>query len=211
MVRLRNVSILLTAALVALSATACRGSKNEGDEKSLIVINAPSAGEVRRVLVNEGSPVREGAVIIEIAVQQDSPASKSPTPDPQARARADVEAIRKDIAGAEADVKKTLVEVQRVEQLVASGYASQAELDAARAKYQQAQRLLDDLRERAQRAQDNLTFERGRSASAPAAEPSEQVVQIRSNTSGTVRAISARAGQRVSAGQPLATISPDNR
>jgi multidrug resistance efflux pump len=211
MVRLKNKSVLLITAVVALYGAACRGTENRDDEKSLIVINAPAAGEVRRVLVSEGSPVSEGAVIMEVAVQQAAPANRVPAADPQTRARADLEAIRKEIAEAEADVKKGLVDVERVEQLVASGYASQSELDAARVRYQQAQRRLDELREKAQSAQDNLTFQRGRSASAPAAAPPEQVVQVRASASGTVRAISARAGQRVSSGQPLATISPDKR
>ena len=206
----RNAASLVAAFLLTLATAGCRGSgRNEGD---VVVVNAPVAGEVRRVLVSEGAEVSGGATIIEIAVQEGLPPQpQSPAGDPQAQAQADLDAVRKEVTAAEAEVKRALVDVQRVEPLVASGYASQSELDAARARHQQAQMRLDSLREKAQRAQDNLTFQRGRGSSAPDALPREKIVPIRVTASGTVRVISARVGQRVSAGQPLATISPDNR
>lgn len=41
--------------------------------------------------------------------------------------------------------------------------------------------------------------------------PSEQLIAARVSVSGVVRAINARPGQQVTAGQPLATISTDGR
>ena len=38
-------------------------------QSNLVVINAPVAGQVRRVLVREGAHVSEGTAIIEIAVR----------------------------------------------------------------------------------------------------------------------------------------------
>ena len=195
-------------ALILFLVTACRSS--EDLKTRLVVVNSPAAGEIRRVLVAEGAEVTDGSAIVEIAVQKgvvNQPGNKA---DPEARARAVVRATQEQIAAAEADAQRALVEVQRVERLVAQGFASQAELEAARATYQQAQERLQRLREQSQSAQDNLALQHGRpSSTVPAAR--EEIISVRVTASGTVRAISARVGQRVTQGQPLATISTDKR
>jgi multidrug resistance efflux pump len=198
--------LLIVAASLAVATASCRKTGKAGGSEGIVVIKSPAAGKVRRVLVSEGAAVSEGAVIIEIAVQQASAGPQAQTTDPRAASRAVVEASQKETAEAEADVQRALVDVQRAEQNVASGLASQAELDAARARHQQAQKRLDGLRERVQAARDNLTYQQGRGSSAPAA-PREEVVAVRATTSGTVRAISSRVGEQVSPGQPLATMS----
>ena len=69
--RYRNAASLVAAFILTLATASCRGSgRPEGD---VVVVNAPVAGEVRRVLVSEGAEVSGGATIIEIAVQESLP------------------------------------------------------------------------------------------------------------------------------------------
>jgi multidrug resistance efflux pump len=198
---------LIVASLVG-ATSACHKTDEGSGKSNLVEINAPVAGQVRRVLVREGAFVSDGTAIIEIAVRTPAAGSQTSQQDQQKQSRAAVETSVKEIAEAEADLQRALVEVQRAEQSVASGFGSQSEVDAARARFTLAQQRLDGLREKAQTARDNLTFQRGRSSSNSEA-PREEIVTVRAPASGTVRAISSRIGQQVAQGQPLATLSTD--
>ncbi|HJQ69058.1 MAG TPA: biotin/lipoyl-binding protein [Blastocatellia bacterium] len=202
---MRKAAFTLIVASLVVAASACHKA-DEGGPGNLVVINAPVAGQVRRVLVREGAQVSEGTAIIEIAIHSASAGSQDSTADQQRESRAAVESSAKEIVEAEADLQRALVDVQRVEQSLASGFGSQAEVDAARARFLLAQQRLDGLRQKAQAARDNLTYQRGRGSPAPA-EPREEIVTVRVPAAGTVRAISSRVGQQVAEGQPLATLS----
>ncbi|HEX5734605.1 MAG TPA: biotin/lipoyl-binding protein [Blastocatellia bacterium] len=205
---MRIAAFTLIVALLVSATSACRKTDEGTTRNNLVVINAPVAGQVRRVLVREGAQVSEGTAIIEIAVGTSTSGAQSSQADQRRQSRAAVETSVKEIAEAEADVQRTLVDVQRAEQSLASGFGSQAEVDAARARFLLAQQQLDALREKAQTARDNLTFQRGRGSSNSEA-PREEIVSVRVTASGTVRAISARVGQQVAQGQPLATLSTE--
>ena len=176
--------------------------------KNLVVINAPVAGQVRRVLVREGTYVGEGTAIIEIAVRTPAAGSQDSPADQQKQSSAAVETSVKETVEAEADVQRAAADMQRAEQSLASGFGSQAEVDAARARFLLAQQRLDAIREKAQTARDNLTYQRGRGASTPPA-PREEIVTVRVTADGTIRAISSRVGQQIAQGQPLATLSTE--
>jgi multidrug efflux pump subunit AcrA (membrane-fusion protein) len=198
--------------MLAAMAMACRSSENDENPRGLVVVNATATGTVRRVLVNEGATVAENAVILEIAEQtQSQTAPPSQTDDSQARAQADNATALREIQAAEAEVERAAVEVQRVQPLVASGAAAQAQLDAARAGYQQAQEKLQRAKEKAQSAQRNFVLQQGRAQSQATAKPAERIVAVRVPSSGVVRVISVRAGERVAAGQPIATVAADKR
>ncbi|HEX8852344.1 MAG TPA: hypothetical protein VF754_02595, partial [Pyrinomonadaceae bacterium] len=65
---------LLSLSLVAFTSSAC-GSR-AGDERQtasgVIIVNAPAAGEVRRVLAREGMTVAKGDPVIEIVVREEA-------------------------------------------------------------------------------------------------------------------------------------------
>ncbi|MBV9959867.1 MAG: hypothetical protein JO360_15685 [Acidobacteria bacterium] len=196
--------------LLLLFSTACQSNSNSSS-RGIIIVNSPVTGEVRRVLVREGASVNEGAALFEIAVISEAPTVKpSPGEDPQQRAARTVEAAQSDIEKARAEVVRTEIEVNRLTPLVASGDAPQAQLDGARAEYERAQQRLRQAQSAAQNAQAGLVAARQPTAQQPAppsaTAPTEQLVTARASSAGTVSAISIQPGQRVTAGQPLATL-----
>ena len=206
----RRLLGLMSLCAFVSAATACRSSDSGDRPRGLVVVNATATGVVRRVLASEGAAVNENAVILEIVAQPETPAAQQPqADDSQARAQAANAAAQRAIQANEAEVQRAAVEVQRVTPLVASGSASQAELDAARAQYQQAQEKLQRAKDAAQSAQRNLIVQQGRAQAPPPPKPSEQIISVRVPSSGVVKVISVRAGQRVTEGQPIATIASD--
>lgn len=204
----RRLLGLLLLCLFVLAATACRSSSSGEKPRGLVVVNATATGIVRRVLASEGAAVNENAVILEIAEQPGAPAAEQPqTDDSQARAQAANAVAQREIKADEAEVQRAAVEVQRIQSLVASGAAAQAQLDAASAQYQQAQEKLQRAKDTAQSAQRNLIAQQGRVGSQSPPKPNEQIISVRVPSSGIVRVISVRAGQRVTEGQPIATIA----
>ena len=198
--------------LTPIVSPACRSSRvqNISEGRGIIIVNAPATGEVRRVLVSEGVAVNEGAPIIEIASRaevQNAPPPKDE--DPLARAGRNIQAAQAEVEAARAEVVRHEVEVQRLTPLVASGEAPQGQLDGERAEYERAQQRLQRALGAVREAQDGLVAARqpSRNSSRAAAAPSsEQIVTARASSAGTVSAISARVGDRVTAGQPLATL-----
>ena len=203
-------SILLLAVLSALAlSSACYRRDGEGDRaRGVIIVNAPAAGEVRRVLASEGVAVREGDAVIEIVVRAGATVPQpARTEDPVASAGRNIAAAQSEIEAARAAVVRAEVEVQRLTPLVAAGQSSQGELDGARASYDQAQQRLRQAQTAEQGAQAGLVAARQPARTAtPAPAPSEQVVYARATSAGTMSAVSARVGTHVVAGQPLATI-----
>lgn len=209
----RGLAFAALAPLVlsALAATAACGSR-EGAAPSaggVVIVNAPAAGEVRRVLVKEGVQLKKGDAVVEIVVK---PVGPAPAPtrgeDPVAAAGRNIASAQAEIEAARSEVVRAEVEVQRLTPLVASGQASQGELDGARALYERAQQRLQRAQTSAQGAQAGLVAARQpqRAAATPPPAPTEQVVYAFASSAGTVSAVSVRAGARVAAGQPLATL-----
>lgn len=218
----RKLAFCIVAVAALLVATAC-GSRAGSDDGTaaggVIIVNAPEAGEVRRVLVSEGAMVNAGTPVVEIAVRTETP-NAAPTPpaeDPRARAGRTIAAAQSEIEAARADAVRADVEVQRLAPLVASGDAPQAQLDGARAESERAQRRLQQAQSSAQNAQSGLgAVERQQqqtpnSAPLVAAVPSERFVTATATSAGTVSVVSARVGDRVTRGQPLATLRAGSR
>lgn len=209
-----SVGLLL---LAGLSACGAGGEKSKGDGgRGVVVVNAPSAGVVRRVLVNEGAAVGEGDTVVEIAVRSEQQAGpSSATPDPVSRAAQAIQSSESEIEAARSEVVRTEVEVQRLSPMVAAGQAPQGQLDAARADYERAQQRLQRAQSAAQSAQVGLVAARQQALNPtrPAATPTpaEQVVAARASSDAQVSFVSVKPGVRVSAGQPRATLRAGKR
>jgi multidrug efflux pump subunit AcrA (membrane-fusion protein) len=215
--RRRRGAALIFALGALLVSSACRSSavKDEPEARGVVVVNAPAAGEVRRVLVREGVEVGEGDPVVEIVVRTAAPAAtqQQQGEDPVARAGRNIGAAQGEVEAARAEVVRTEVEVGRLTPLVASGQATQGELDGARADYERAQQRFQRAQSAAQSAQSGLVVARqqSRNSSFPSFAPAEQIVVARATSAGTVSAVSARVGQTVQAGQPLATLRAGGR
>jgi multidrug resistance efflux pump len=205
---------LITHALLlfALAASSACGSQagNDGEMAGVVIVGAPAAGEVRRVLASEGVRLRKGDAVVEIVVRAEG-AAAAPTlraEDPVAAAGRNISSAQAEVEAARAEVVRAEVEVSRLTPLVSAGQASQGELDGARAIYERAQQRLQRAQTAAQGAQAGLVAARqpNRNAAPPAPAPSEQVVYAVATSDGTVSAVSVRPGARVTAGQPLATL-----
>lgn len=169
------------------------------------------------MLVREGMTLAEGDVVVEIAVAVEGAQPRlTPSEDPQARAGRNIQAAQTGIEAARAEVVRTEVEVQRLTPLVASGEVPQGQLDGARADYERAQQRFQQAQAAAQNAQGQLVATRQQArneaaAAPPPPAPAERLVYARATSAGTVSAVSARAGARVNAGQPLATLRANPR
>lgn len=212
--RARGVALCVLAGLSLAASSAC-GADSEGggdarDSRGVVVVNAPASGEVRRVLAREGMRVAEGDPVLEIVVRAEGLAAPRATPeDPVARAGQAIQSSAAEVEAARAEVVRTEVEVQRLTPLVASGSATQGELDGARALYDRAQQRLRQAQSAEQGAQGGLVAARRQAQGggpAAAATPAERVVTARATSAGTVSVVSARVGDRVIEGQPVATL-----
>ena len=197
--------LLLSAALIA--SPACR-SREESDARGVVIVNAPAAGEVRRILASDGARLKEGDAVIEIAVRAEGVAAPAPRgEDPGASASRIIASAQSEIDAARAEVVRAEVEVQRLTPLVESGQSSQGELDGARSLYDRAQQRLQKAQAAEQGAQAGLVAARQPSRTPmPATTPSERIVYALASSAGTVSAVGVRVGDRVTVGQPLATL-----
>jgi multidrug efflux pump subunit AcrA (membrane-fusion protein) len=193
---------------------ACSSKKNdEGQRYGVVVVNAPAAGEVRRILVSEGAQVSAGTPIVEIAVQNQTPsATTSPGESAESKAIAGVRSSQSEIEAARAEVIKHQAEVERLTPLVASGEASQPQLDGERALYEKAQQRLQKAQAAEQQAEVELRVSREPGAQVSTTQstaPREQTIVASATSAGTVAVISVHVGDRVTNGQPLATLRAD--
>jgi multidrug efflux pump subunit AcrA (membrane-fusion protein) len=208
--KLKGALYVCAFATLSALAASCAGGGDEA-RRGVIIVNAPVAGEVRRVLVREGMVVGAGTPVVEIAVRteaQEGSVPQTKAEDPVARAGRNIGAAQAGIEAARAAAVRAEVEVQRLTPLVASGDAPQAQLDGARAEYERAQRRLQEAQSAAADAQSGLVAARRQpqNNAAPPVAPAEQIVAAEAAGAGTVSVVSARVGDRVTAGQPLATL-----
>ena len=216
--RFLKATALYSLALSALVAVASCGSSGTSDNQSygVVVVNAPAAGVVRRVLVSEGAQINAGTPIVEISIQEELPVvTPSPGESAEAQAARRVTASGAEIDAARAEVVKHQAEVLRLTPLVASGEASQAQLDGEQALYDRAQQRLQKAQEAEKQAETGLLAARQPGAQTGTAQqppaPREKIVVASATSAGTVSVISARVGDRVTSGQPLATLRTDGR
>ncbi|MCP9492818.1 MAG: hypothetical protein MSG64_00015 [Pyrinomonadaceae bacterium MAG19_C2-C3] len=201
------VASLVFIGLTTFVACGSRTTNNNATRENLIVVNAPTAGVVRRVIAREGLPAREGAMLLEISVETPADASNSAASNlnnamSEAAERArQIANSRTRVDAATHNKERTAIEVARVESLVAAGQAPQSQLDAARAEFQRAQ-------EQAQVPTVGVVVPTSRPSVAPEVESKIVVVRVPAN--GTMRVISVKTGDRVRVNQPLATLTVED-
>ncbi|OLE53317.1 MAG: hypothetical protein AUG51_13655 [Acidobacteria bacterium 13_1_20CM_3_53_8] len=209
----RKIFCLLLALVTLALCSSCRSTAGD-NSGGVIVVNSPATGEVKRILVVEGTKVDAGTPIIEIAVQNETPTvTPSLGESAESRASRTLVASNAEIEAARAEVVRHEAEVQRLTPLVASGEASQAQLDGERALYDRAQQRLQKAQAAAREAESGLIAARQpgvNQQTSAVATPTVQIVNATATSAGTVSVISARVGQRVTMGQPLATIRADD-
>jgi multidrug resistance efflux pump len=208
-----SAAFKLVAALALLLTTtgaACRSSgADDNDSSGIVVVSAPAAGVVKRVLVGEGVKVARGAGIVEITLPAPASAPPPQGESPQARAARTYQSANAEIDAARAEVVKHEAEVQRLTPLVAAGQASQGELDGERALYERAQQRLQRAQSAERDAQTGLVVAQQPGAThqtSTQAAPREQLVTANASSGGVVTVISVRPGDRVTQGQPVATL-----
>lgn len=205
----QTLKVAAVSLLSLLAACSSSQTPDANQQYGIIVVNAPAAGEVRRILVSEGAQVSEGAGVVEIAVQEQAQATPTPGQSAEAQAVQGVKSSQAEIEAARAEVVKHEAEVQRLTPLVASGEASAAQLDGERALYERAQQRLQKAKDAEQQAEAGLRVARQPGVQGGVIQqsaPREQIVVARATSAGTVAVINARVGTRVTSGQPLATL-----
>lgn len=213
--------------LSLLLAAACQSSTSNSESANIVVVNAPVAGKVKRIVVAEGVHVDRGAPLVEIAVESEPVSVATPKgPGAEARAAQSYQAADAEIAAARAEVVRHEAEVGRLTPLVNSGEAAPGQLDGERALYEQAQRRLTQAQQAKRNAEGALLAARqpnqsqGEEAGGQPSEVSGQTSEVRTSASppreqivsavavspGTIAVINVRVGETVKLGQPLATI-----
>ena len=199
-----------------LLVAACRSSTSNSDADNIVVVNAPVAGKVKRVVVAEGVHVDQGTPLVEIVVESEPVGAASPKgPGAETRAAQSYQSADAEIEAARAEVVRHEAEVGRLTPLVNSGEASPGQLDGERALYEQAQRRLTHAQQAKRNAEGALLAARQPNAEVrdqtsevgtKAPTPREQIVSAVAVSTGTVAVINVRVGEVVKVGQPLATI-----
>lgn len=205
-----NRTVVSVSLLPFLLATACQSTnQNANNNANIVVVNAPAAGQVKRILVADGVHVDRGTPLVEIAVQSEPVKVAGPAgAGAETRAAQSYQAADAEIEAARAEVVRHEAEVGRLTPLVNSGEASPGQLDGERALYEQAQRRLTQAQQAKRNAEGALLAARqpnqSRETSAPT--PREQIVSAVAAAPGNIAVVNVRVGELVKLGQPLATI-----
>jgi multidrug resistance efflux pump len=201
---------LLFLLLALLVATSCRSKTENTADAGIIVVNAPATGIVKRILVAEGVHVNSGAPVVEIAVQNESASlGQKPAETAEGQAVRSYKVADAEIEAARAEAVRHGAEVDRLTPLVASGDASQGQLDGERALYEKAQRRLQQAQEAKKLAEGGLIAARQPNQVNNAPAPRQENVSAVTTSAGTVSVIAVGVGERVTVGQPLATLRAD--
>jgi multidrug efflux pump subunit AcrA (membrane-fusion protein) len=201
--------LLLLVISIACSRTTENGNDNDGN---VIFLNAPATGVVKRILVAEGVRVNAGTPIIEITTQaEEVVVAQKPGESAEVQAVRNYKTADTEIEAARAEAVRHEAELARLTPLVASGEASQGQLDGERGLYEQAQRRLQQAQEAKRIAEGGLIAARqpGQIQGNKAATKREEIVPAVTRSAGVVSVIGVRVGDQVKAGQALATLRSD--
>ncbi|QKT02411.1 HlyD family efflux transporter periplasmic adaptor subunit [Ectothiorhodospiraceae bacterium 2226] len=173
-------------------------------------ISAPIAGQNRRVTLEVGDPVREGAVVVTLD------ALPAPALDARAahQARARVSAAestlataREEAAAAQANARLAQEEVERVRRLAQRDLTSRSAVDQAEAAAERSAALLRSAEARVRTATFELEVARAALAYAGGQDPDASgVFELRAPVAGQVLQRHVESSRVVQAGEPLLEI-----
>lgn len=133
--------------LAVIFSAACQTKKTSDAPKKLLVVNAPADGTISRILISESAKVEAVAGILEIEIP--GAVGNAPAADDwRHRSETALMVTQQELENAGREVKRTAIEMQRVEPLVSFNQVPQAQLDAARADLNKAEGQLEQWRKR---------------------------------------------------------------
>jgi HlyD family secretion protein len=223
-----NARILVLAAALAACGSPQETALQGYAEGEFVRVAAPFAGTLVRLDVQRGSRVQAGAPLFALEAENES-AARREAEDHARQAQAqlenlrkgrrptEIEAIRAQVAQAQAAASLSATELKRQQDLVAKGFVSRQRLDEARTAVERDSARLDELKAQLATAQlasrpDEIRAAEAQAAAATAAlEQADWRLKQRtavSTVSGVVTDTLFVRGEWVGAGQPVLTLLP---
>ena len=223
-----NARILVLAAALAACGTPPETALQGYAEGEFVRVAAPFAGTLVRLDVQRGSRVQAGAPLFALEAENES-AARREAEDRARQARAqlenlrkgrrpsEIDAIRAQLAQAQAAAALSATELKRQQDLVAKGFVSRQRLDEARTAVERDSARLDELKAQIATAQlasrpDEIRAAEAQASAAKAAlEQADWRLKQRtavSTVSGVVTDTLFVRGEWVGAGQPVLTLLP---
>jgi len=223
-----NARILVLAAALAACGSPQETALQGYAEGEFVRVAAPFAGTLVRLDVQRGSRVQAGAPLFALEAENES-AARREAEDRARQAQAqlenlrkgrrpsEIEAIRAQLAQAQAAAALSATELKRQQDLVAKGFVSRQRLDEARTAVERDSARLDELKAQiataqlASRPDEIRAAEAQASAATAALEQADWRLKQRtavSTVSGVVTDTLFVRGEWVGAGQPVLTLLP---
>ncbi|EEG08078.1 HlyD family secretion protein [Pseudogulbenkiania ferrooxidans] len=226
----------LAATALALLLTACNqdtGHAYQGYiEGDYLYLAAPAAGYLQTLDTARGSRVQPGSALFAIAPDPEQQGLQEAEARVQSaeqklqnlqepRRPPEIAAIEAQLQSAEAALRLTATQLRQQQALARQGFISQAKLDEVTAAHDQAVAQADALRQQLKSAQITLGRPpevRGARAELEAARAQQEQKRwqvekkaVRAPAAGEIVETYYRPGEWVPAGQPVASLLPDNR
>lgn len=179
--------------------------------KDSYVISAPIMGELRRIGLEVGDPVREGQTVAVIEPPRPeflSPRSRAEAEAAVAAARASLSAAQAKATAAQANAKYLEARYERMKQLYAKGAISRNELENIEAQANEATANYLSARFEVKTASSQLEQAQAvlRYSPAQRAKTAAELVPVRAPVAGQILNINRKSAGVVNAGEPLLTV-----
>jgi HlyD family secretion protein len=178
------------------------------------VVSAPTTGYLKRVPGEAGDSVRAGEVLAQLATLPSKvlDASDYAAAEAQVRAaRAALQRVKEEAAGAEAALTYAREEYRRLRKLHDQGTASQQQLDRARVEFQKAEAQHQAAQQAVEQARGELEAARSRLVSNASSETLPARMSVRAPAGGQILEVHQESAGVVQAGAPLVTVGdPDS-
>lgn len=177
--------------------------------RNLYTVSAPVTGELLRLAFKPGASVSAGAVVAEIQPIQPAPLDRRSYDEALARvgvARAELAAARARTQQARASERLAAANFHRYETLVAKGFVSRAQFDAARADMESTRAASQSALQSEQAAGQSLQVAEAGLRVGAGPIPGGRAISVRAPVSGVVLSLLHESGGPVAASTPLLEI-----